>query len=232
MCIRDRPIPEHVSAKHQDLTQLMNGLITTNTILEEAGYHPVLLAASIAFGFVFIHPFVDGNGRLHRYVIHHILTKNNFTPPGIIFPISASILQNIDKYRSVLVHFSHSILPFIQWKTTADNNVQVINETADFYKYYDATPQAEFLFDCIKDTIVNIIPQEIRYIQQYDEFKNFMDNEFEMPDKLVALLVKILTQNKGILSNKKRESDFKNLSNDDVKKIELAFSSVFDLTDF
>jgi Fic family protein len=223
-----QPIPEHISAKHTDVEMLMNGLIDTNTMLDETQYHPVLAAAAIAFGFVFIHPFVDGNGRLHRYIIHHILAKNNFTPQGIIFPISASILQYIETYRKVLQQYSHSVLPFMQWKTTTDNNVAVTNETADLYKYYDATAQAEFLFDCIKDTIENIIPQEVKYLQQYDEFKNFVDNEFEMPDKMVALLVKLLSQNNGILSKNKRENDFAALTDEEVKIIEQRYTNVFD----
>jgi hypothetical protein len=34
---------------------------------------PVVAAAILAFGFVYIHPFEDGNGRIHRYLIHHVL---------------------------------------------------------------------------------------------------------------------------------------------------------------
>ena len=109
-----------------------------------------------------------------------------------------------------------------------DNNVKILNETADYYKYYDATAQAEFLFDCIEDTIENIIPQEVKYLQQYDAFKNYLDNNFEMPDKMVALLVKLLSQNNGLLSNKKRESDFANLSKDDVSTIEMVYRSIFE----
>jgi Fic family protein len=222
------PIPEHISAKHQDLSVLMNGLISTNLLLEEAKYHPVLMAASIAFGFVFIHPFVDGNGRIHRYIIHHILAKNNFTPSGIIFPISASILHNIDKYRNVLEQFSQNLLPYIKWESTTDNNVKVLNETVDFYKYFDATLQTEFLFDSIVDTIETIIPQEVKYVEQYDEFKSYIDNEFEMPDKMVALLVKVLHQNNGTLSKKKKENDFNNLSDEDILKVEKAFKVIFE----
>lgn len=222
-----QPIPEHISAKHIDVDMLMNGLIHSNTLFEKNQYHPVLAASSIAFGFVFIHPFVDGNGRLHRYIIHHILAKNNFTPQGIIFPISASILSHINNYQQILQNYSQSILPLIAWKTTADNNVLVTNNTADFYKYYDATPQAEFLFDCIEDTIENIIPQEVKYLQQYDEFKNFIDNEFEMPDKLVALLVKYLYQNEGVLSKNKKEKDFDTLTDKEVSLIENCFTNIF-----
>ncbi len=142
--------------------------------------------------------------------------------------VSASILSHIVDYRRLLESYSHSILPFIEWKVTDDNNVKILNETADYYKYYDATAQAEFLFDCIEDTIENIIPQEVKYLQQYDAFKNYLDNNFEMPDKMVALLVKLLSQNNGLLSNKKRESDFANLSKDDVSTIEMVYRSIFE----
>jgi hypothetical protein len=222
------PIPDHISAKHQDIDELMNGLLQSVQLLHQTQYHPVLTAAIIAFGFVFIHPFVDGNGRLHRYIIHHILAKNNFTPQGIIFPVSASILQRIADYRLLLEEHSHSILPFIDWATTKENNVNVTNDTADFYKYYDATKQALFLFECINDTIENIIPQEVKYLQQYDEFKNYVDNEFELPDKLVALLVKCLLQNNGQLSKKKRESDFAAFTDEEVKNIELVYKKSFE----
>lgn len=41
----------------------------------------VLAAAIVAFAFIYIHPFADGNGRLHRYLIHHVLAERGFNPP-------------------------------------------------------------------------------------------------------------------------------------------------------
>ena len=55
----------------------------------EAGLDAVLQAAATAFGFVYIHPLQDGNGRLHRCLIHHVLAERKFTPPGIVFPVSS-----------------------------------------------------------------------------------------------------------------------------------------------
>ena len=69
--------------------------------------------------------------------------------PGIIFPVSASILHHIDEYRAVLEQFSHPLLNFIEWKETSGHNVKVLNDTIDFYRYFDATRQAEFLYDCV-----------------------------------------------------------------------------------
>jgi Fic family protein len=221
------PIPEHISARWQDLDSLLKGLLDTDSLLENSQFHPVLTAAMIAFGLVFIHPFVDGNGRIHRYLIHHILAKSKFTPQGIIFPVSAAILERIDDYRKILQIYSHPLLDFIEWKTSRDNNVEVLNETADYYRYFDATPQTEFLFDCVDYTINRIIPEEISYLQKYDAMKAWLDNTFEMPDNIVALLIMFLDQNNGTLSNRARKKEFNELTNEEIQKIEKQYKSLF-----
>ena len=220
------PIPEHISARWQDIDQLINGLLKTNELLEQ-DFDAVLAAAVVAFGFVFIHPFEDGNGRLHRYIIHHVLAKKKFTQQGVIFPVSASILDYIDDYRSVLESYSHSLLDYIKWKETPDHNVEVLNETIDLYRYYDATKQAEFLYDCTADTINRIIPEEVNYLIQYDEFKKYINNNFEMPDKLVATLVRFLQQNNGVLSKRAKEKEFNGLTEKEADNIEKTFNEIF-----
>jgi len=221
------PIPEHISARWQDLDKLVNGLIKTDSQLENSQFHPVLTATNIAFGFVFIHPFVDGNGRIHRYLIHHILSKLKFTPQGIIFPVSAAILEKIDDYRKILETYSHPLLDFIEWKSTQDNNVEVSNETIDYYRYFDATSQAEFLFECIDYTINTIIPDEVSYLKKYDEMKSWLDDKFEMPDKMVALLIRFLDQNNGKFSNRARTKEFMELNKEEIQQIESQYLHYF-----
>ncbi|RYM33989.1 cell filamentation protein Fic [Brumimicrobium glaciale] len=220
------PLPDHISAKWSDLNQLMNGLTDTNKLFINNKFDAVLAAASVAFGFVFIHPFFDGNGRIHRYLIHHLLATKKFTPQGIVFPVSAAILNNIVDYRNVLESYSHPVLGFIKWEITKDNNVEVINDTIDYYRYFDATQVAEFLYKCVEETIEIIIPNEVSYLTKYDEFKRILDDEFEMPDKIVALLVRFLEQNEGRLSNRAKENDFDNLTDSEVKQIEELFLSI------
>ncbi len=220
------PMPEHISARWQDIEQLISGLLKTNEVLE-SDFDAVLAAAVVAFGFVFIHPFEDGNGRIHRYIIHHVLAKKKFTQQGVIFPVSASILDHIDDYRKVLESYSHPLLDFITWKQTPDNNVEVANETIDLYRYFDATRQAEFLYDCTADTIQRVIPQEVNYLIRYDEFKKYVDNNFEMPDKLVATLVRFLQQNNGQLSKRVRQKEFSRLRENEIASLEKMFQEIF-----
>jgi len=221
------PFPEHISAKWQDVEILIEGLLGTNEMLLKNKIDAVLVASVIAFGFVFIHPFVDGNGRIHRYLIHHVLAKKQFSQQGIIFPVSASILDHIDDYRKVLESFSNPLLDFIEWEETRDHNIEVLNDTIDYYKYFDATRQAEFLYDCVNDTIQNIIPGEVVYLKAYDEFKRYIEDEFEMPDTTVALLVRFLEQNNGKLSKRAKEKEFVELKENEIQSIEENFQRIF-----
>lgn len=221
------PIPDHISAKHQDLSTLMEGLLETNHKLLEDDMDAVLAATSIAFGFVNIHPFVDGNGRIHRYLIHHVLANKRFSEQGLIFPVSASILNHIGDYQKVLEQYSIPLLDFIEWKETSDHNVEVINETIDYYRYFDATAQAEFLYGCVKDTIANIIPQEVDYLTKYEEFKHYIDSTYEMPDNMVSLLVRFLEQNNGKLSKRAKEREFSQLNEDEIEDIQSRYSLIF-----
>ncbi|WP_311738764.1 Fic family protein [Bradyrhizobium sp. NC92] len=100
-----RPIPDHISARHEDITSLMQGLISFDQAAENE-LEPVLAAAVLAFGFVYIHPFEDGNGRIHRYLMHHVLARRGFNPAGIHFPVSAAILDKIGEYKEVLESYS------------------------------------------------------------------------------------------------------------------------------
>jgi Fic family protein len=221
------PLPDHISAKWEDLESLLNGLLKTNSILQDNNFDPVLGATVIAFGFVFIHPLEDGNGRIHRYLIHHFLAKRKFSSEGIVFPVSTAILDNIVKYKEVLEAYSHPILDFIQWKETDDHNVEVQNQTSDYYRYFDLTLHAEFLYRCIADTLNRIIPEEINYLANYDEFKKIIEGKYEMTDRKIALLVKFLEQNKGKLSKRAKDKEFQLLVENEVQEIEEIYSEIF-----
>ena len=222
------PLPEHISAKWQDIPALMDGLMDTGTKLESTtNFDAIMAAAMIAFGFVFIHPFVDGNGRIHRYLIHHTLTRKGYVPPGIIFPVSAIILERLEEYRKVLESFSHPRLDLIEWSPTTDNNVEVLNDTVDLYRYFDATKQAEFLYSCVQQTVEKTIPEEVEYLENYDRMKNFLDNHFEMPDKMVAMLVRFLQQGNGKLSERAKANEFAALKADEIIVIENKYGEIF-----
>jgi hypothetical protein len=222
------PIPEHISARPEDLPDLVDGLIAFDRRAVEGNLDPVIAAASLAFGFVYIHPFEDGNGRLHRWLIHHVLARRGFNPPGVVFPISAVILRRIDAYRQVLESYSRPLLTLIDWRPTPKGNVEVLNETADHYRYFDVTTHAEFLYECVAETVERDLPDEVKYLEAYDEFVDRVQRMVDMPNRKLDLLWRFLQQNRGKLSRRARGGEFSQLTDDEAIQIENMFSETWD----
>ena len=220
------PLPAHISARPQDLPALMEGLIAFNQA-KARELDPVIAAAVLAFGFVYIHPFDDGNGRLHRYLIHHVLAERGFNPAGVVFPVSAVILDRIDDYRRVLESYAIRLLPFIRWEPTDTGNLRVLNDTADYYRYFDATPHAEFLYECVQRTIETDLPAEANFLRRYDEFRRRIADLVDMPDRTIDLLFRFVHQNGGTLSKRAREQEFSALTAAEVAAVEQVYATRF-----
>ena len=220
------PIPDHISARPEDLPTLVEGMIAFDRGAE-AKMDAVIAAAALAFGFVYIHPFADGNGRIHRYLMHHVLARRGFNPPGIHFPVSAAILQKIDEYRGVLESYSRRLLPVIRWEPTPDGNVRVRNDTADFYRFFDATRHAEFLYSCVRQTIEQDLPDETRFLQRFDRFRAGVEAIVDMPERTLDNLFGFLRQNGGRLSKRARENEFAELTPQEVTRIEGLYAEAF-----
>ena len=234
---RDRatpaPIPEHVSARHGDLPGLMRGVVEYGERAARTGVDPVVTAAALSFGFVYIHPFEDGNGRIHRWLVHHVLARAGFNPPGLVFPVSVPMLERVAEYRDVLAGHSAQVLPLVEWRPTERGNVEVLNETADCYRYLDATPHAVFLYRCVERTIREDLPREVDYLERYDDFSARVQEEIaDMPDGTIDLLTRFLAQNRGRLSGRARRGEFRLLTAPEVERVEVLYAKCFADTEF
>ena len=221
------PLPEFIGARPDDLGDLMGGMLEANDRMRDDGVDPVLTAAATAFGFVYVHPFQDGNGRMHRCLIHHVLAERKFTPPGMVFPVSSVMLDRIDDYRATLQGHSGPLMPFIEWRPTPGRNVEVINQTADLYRYFDCTEEAEFLYACVRHTVEHDLPREIDYLRRHDEATSRIMDTVEMPDRVAENLIMFIRQNKGSLPRKRREGEFRKLRDDEVNLIEGIVNDAF-----
>jgi hypothetical protein len=63
-------------------------------------------------------------------------------------------------YRKILESYSARLLPLIEWERTDKKNVRVLNDTGDYYRFFDATPHAEFLYERVERTIEVDLPAE------------------------------------------------------------------------
>lgn len=224
------PRPDHISAKAVDLEQLMLGLVRYDQLTDVKGYNAVLTAAALAFGFVYVHPFEDGNGRIHRYLIHHVLAARHFFPESVIPPISVAILADLVTYRHALESVSQPMLSVVDWQRTDRGNVEVLNETADYYRFFDATPHAEFLFDCLKRTIDKELPDELRFLSARDDFHRGASMILDMPERLLDLLFLMMRQNEGKFSKRMQDREFTALTDGEISEFEALYKEATDIS--
>ena len=214
------PLPEFIGARPQDIKGLINGLIEANTIMLKSTLDPVLQAAAIAFGFVYIHPYEDGNGRLHRCLIHQALVEKKFSSKGLVFPVSSVVLKMIETYMQILQAHTVPLMRYISWVPTDRGNVNVLNDTSDLYKFFDCTQAAEFLYRCVEETIKHDVPAELDYLRRHDTtMKNLMDT-VEMPDRMAEDFIMFMRQNDWRLPKKRRTDEFQKLTDKEVAKLE------------
>ena len=220
------PYPDHISAKPEDLHALIEGLATFDNQTSKE-LDTVIAAAVLAFGFVYIHPFEDGNGRIHRYLMHHVLSQREFTPAGVVFPVSAAILDRIDDYRKVLEDYSRRLLPLIEWQPTEDGNVRVLNDTADFYRFFDATTHAEFFYSCVQKTVEEDLPQEAEFLARYDRFRARVEAMVDMPERTLICFSASCTKTVERCPSVRAKMNSLSLTQQEAADAEAAYREVF-----
>jgi len=210
----------YISPKPEDLEELMNGLIHAHNKMVSCSNLAVVHASTIAYGFVYLHPFEDGNGRIHRFLLHNILALENFTPKDMVFPISALLLKNPQDYDASLEYFSTPLLSLIDYKLNEIGEMSVLNDTALFYRYIDMTKQTEAIYEFISKTVEEELINELEFMAKYDASKRAIQNIVDMPDRLIELFIKFTYQNSGKLSKNKREKYFAFLTDKEIEQMQ------------
>jgi Fic family protein len=212
-------IVHFICPRPEDVPSLMDGWMRMVSRIEGGRVDPICAAAVTGFGFVFIHPFEDGNGRIHRFLIHRSLAKLEFAPQGVLFPVSAAMLRTPKAYDAALNAFSKSAMSLIKHEMDDQQRLTVLNSTDKLYRYYDATPQAEYLYEAVAETIRKDLREEIEFLEVFDKAMEAVKMIVDMPNARASLLIRILRQNRGILSAKKRRQ-FPELSDEEIAAIE------------
>ena len=232
---------DFIPPRPEDVPALMDGLLQLAEVSrrwypieidddDEAQIDPVILASLIAFGFVFIHPFLDGNGRIHRYLIHEVLANAGFTPRGIILPVSAVILANLDDYIATLDLFANPLRKLTNYNPdTLD--IPAIGNDVVYFRYFDATPQAEFLYRSLTRTVEEDLEKEINYLLGFDHAYTALNGMLDWPEHSLELFIRVVQQNNGALSKTKRHRHFQWMKEEEVRKAEQEVIKAFEKSD-
>ncbi len=209
----------YLPPRPQELRSLMLAWLETATRLSMANVDPIIHAAVLSFSFVFLHPFLDGNGRMHRLLIHHVLSRRGFTPPGLIFPVSAVIVRKAREYDDCLEAFSKPVMDLVDYEMDDDGRVTVGEDTSPLYRFPDLTRCAEQLYSWVADTIETDFRDELDFVVEFQKVQEELRRIADIPDQLLRLFVRVAVHNGGRLSNAKR-AKFDKLSADEITAME------------
>lgn len=192
----------HVGARSASTPGLMAAWARMRPVEGPAG--PVIEAACRSFAFVFIHPFGDGNGRIHRLLLHNVLALRGYLPPRLVVPISAVLLADPQGYDRALESFSRRVLPLVDYKLDGDGELTIRNDTDNLYRYPELTAVCEATFVWLERAIEVDLVAELDFMRRFDEVRARMREVVEMPDRKEQNFIKICLANGGKLSARKR----------------------------
>jgi hypothetical protein len=147
----------------------------------------------------------------------------------MVFPVSSVMLDRIDQYRTALQFHSGPLMRFIDWRPTPQRNVEVLNDTADLYRYFDCTDTAELLYSCVQRTVQFDLPREIDFLRRHDEALRRIMDTVDMPDRIAKDLIMFVQQNHGVLPKRRRSHEFSKLTDDEVAALEAVIRETFEL---
>jgi hypothetical protein len=222
-----------VPPQPDDIGPLMDDWLKLSARLARHSFlPPIASAAIVAWLFVYFHPFEDGNGRIHRFLIHHVLARRKFGPNGVLLPVSAVLLNRPADYDASLEIFSVPLKARSDYELDDHGGMKVTNATRDHFRYIDCTSMAEALYGFIEETIEKELPAELRYLQHYDIARAAMRNVVDMPEPAANLFLRLCLQNNGRLSkNKRKLPAFEKITPAEITALENAIIQAYGLAE-
>lgn len=195
------------------------------------GASPIARAAVAAFGFVYIHPLADGNGRIHRFLIHDMLRRDGAVPRPFILPVSAVIThkaQDRAQYDAVLEVFSRPLMARYKGLDAFEKRPQLYpdqissnfvfggyDDALPAWRYLDLTEHVEYLARLIDQTLRLDMRHEAALLRAWDNARAAVKHIIEGPDPDIDRIIRSVHGNCGQISNKLR-SEFPVLSDEAV----------------
>lgn len=206
----------HYIAPHwNDVPSMLEGL--SEILTRTSGVPSVARAGLISFAFVYLHPMVDGNGRISRFLINDVLRRDGAVPAPYIVPISAC-LQRADirplNYDGALELFSRPLMRQYQsdWSFgPTQRGEDGVSYTLQFSRYDDAshawhypdlTRQVVFLADALEMTIEHDMRAEAQHIQRHGAARARLKNIIEGPDADLDRIIRSVRESRGTIGGK------------------------------
>ncbi|MNM84462.1 Fic/DOC family protein [compost metagenome] len=167
---------------------------------------PLVAASIISFGFVFLHPFMDGNGRLSRFLIHQALCHSGALENGLLLPVSVAMKREERLYLETLQGYSGPVREYwqVHWIDHEQFTFEFIGADA-IYRFWDATQCVVFTCMMAKRALEVELRDETAFLENYDAVYRAVDERFDVRGSDLANLVMMCLSNGGSVSNNRRK---------------------------
>jgi Fic family protein len=212
--LRYQEVIHYVAPPAEDVQAMLAGI--GKFLGRTAGQSPVMRAAVASFGFVYIHPLADGNGRVHRFLINDILRRDGAVPEPLIVPVSGLITRDAQErraYDQVLDSFSKSLMQAyagvsrfegvaVEYEDGITSNfIFDANEDARHaWRFMDYTQHVQFMGDVLEKAIHQEMRGEALYLRNHFRARLAVKEVIEMPDHQVDRVIRSIEQTNGTLS--------------------------------
>ncbi|MEK8030995.1 Fic family protein [Ideonella sp. DXS29W] len=185
---------------------LMNGLMNLAN-QRPAELDPLVHAAVVSLAFVFIHPFMDGNGRLSRFLIHHCLGQSGRLPPQFLLPISVAMKKHETEYLQALTAFSRPARQLCQVKWAGDEHYTYAwaPESDTWFRTMDLTEAVTFTLAMAQASLDTHMREEVEFLGLFDRVKRHINDRYDLRGSDLATLIVTIFQQGGTLSRNRRK---------------------------
>jgi hypothetical protein len=118
-------------------------------------------------------------------------------------------------------------MKFVQYDFLDNYSVTVINDTVAFYQHLRFDQHAQFLSDVAKKVALELIPEEIGRLKQFDSLMERLNQAFDLPEKELGLIANLLMNGNGKISHKKKKGALQHVHNDDLDQAERIYDALF-----
>ena len=182
---------------------------------------------AIAHSFIYIHPFMDGNGRLSRFIMQDILANEGLKLQGIILPISAGLLVNLESYVGTLDALSRRLLSATQYHRRDLASEPELDEAhAHLFAHLDFTDLQGEVNKSAARVLDGLMRDEVNHLIRRDTLKEQMNLELDLSNRDLELLIAVMYENRGRVSKRKRTSVFQHLTDDDIALAESIYTDL------
>ena len=217
--VRYQEMVRYVAPPPDELVDMLAGL---QAFLDRTGgQSPVMRSAVAAFGFVYIHPLADGNGRVHRFLVNDVLRRDGVVQDPMILPVSSLITSNTAERRAydrildiVSQPLMRTLAATYRFAATATAYPDGISSNFDFdgvetarhaWRYLDLSPHVGYMADVLQRTIRKDMREESRYLRGHGQARAAIKQIVEMPDAQIDRVIRSAQNNKGELSGALRK---------------------------